>query len=71
MALTAPGGVSNSSARRFSNVFGRIANDNYNRVIGSESTYEFYLKKKTELKKHNYHRHKILDKYEIIKEMRI
>jgi hypothetical protein len=41
MALTAPGGISNSSSRPFSNVFGRIALDNFNRLEGSETLYQF------------------------------
>jgi len=41
MTLTAPGGISNSSSRPFSNLFGRIALDNYNRVEASESLYDF------------------------------
>ena len=42
MALTAPGGISNSSSRPFSNLFGRIAMDNYNILQGSISSYDFY-----------------------------
>lgn len=41
MALTAPGGITNSSSKPFSNLFGRIAHDNYNRVVASESTWDF------------------------------
>ena len=40
MARTSSGGVSNSSAKKFSNVEGRITNDNYNRLIGSATVYE-------------------------------
>lgn len=40
MARTSSGGVSNSAAKEFSNVEGRIANDNYNRVIGGATIYE-------------------------------
>lgn len=42
MALTAPGGISNSSSKPFSNVFGRIALDNYNILLGSISSYDYY-----------------------------
>jgi hypothetical protein len=40
MARTSSGGVSNSAAKEFSNCEGRIANDNYNRVIGNATVYE-------------------------------
>jgi hypothetical protein len=40
MARTSSGGVSNSAAKEFSNCEGRIANDNYNRVIGGSTVYE-------------------------------
>lgn len=40
MARTSSGGVSNSAAKEFSNCEGRIANDNYNRVIGGATIYE-------------------------------
>jgi hypothetical protein len=46
MALTAPGGISNSSSRPFSNLFGRIAMDNYNILQGSISSYDFYAQSK-------------------------
>lgn len=39
MTLTAPGGISNSGSRPFSNLFGRIAMDNYNIVLESENSY--------------------------------
>lgn len=41
MTLTAPGGISNSSSKPFSNLFGRIALDNLNRLEGSETLYQF------------------------------
>ena len=41
MALTAPGGITNSSSKSFSNLFGRISRDNYNRVVASQNTWEF------------------------------
>ncbi len=44
MALTAPGGISNSSSKPFSNLFGRIAKDNFNRLEGSETQYQFNTK---------------------------
>ncbi len=40
MARTSSGGVSNSAAKEFSNCEGRIANDNYNRVLGGATVYE-------------------------------
>lgn len=40
MPRTSSGGVSNSAAKEFSNVEGRIANDNYNRIIGGATVYE-------------------------------
>ena len=40
MARTSSGGVSNSAAKKFSNVGGRITNDNYNRLVGSATIYE-------------------------------
>jgi len=46
MALTAPGGLSNSSSRPFSNLFGRIALDNYNILQGSISSYDYYAQSK-------------------------
>ncbi len=44
MARTSSGGISNSAAKKFSNCEGIIANDNYNRVIGSTSVYEQLVK---------------------------
>ena len=40
MARTSSGGVSNSAAKEFSNCEGRIANNNYNRVVGSANIYD-------------------------------
>ena len=47
MALTAPGGLSNSSSKPFSNLFGRIAMDNYNIVLASQNPYDYYANKKS------------------------
>lgn len=44
MPLTAPGSISNSSSKPFSNLFGRIALDNYNILEGSISSYDYYAK---------------------------
>lgn len=57
MALTAPGGISNSSSRPFSNLFGRIAMDNYNILQGSISSYDFnsQSKKKSSFASNKYH----------------
>lgn len=46
MPLTAPGSISNSSSKPFSNLFGRIALDNYNILEGSVSSYDYYAKVK-------------------------
>ena len=46
MALTAPGGLTNSSSKPFSNLFGRIAMDNYNIVLASQNPYDFYANQK-------------------------
>lgn len=42
MPLTAPGSISNSGSKPFSNLFGRIAMDNYNIIKASQSTYDYY-----------------------------
>jgi len=47
MTLTAPGGISNSSSKPFSNLFGRIAMNNYNIVMESQNSYNYYTMKKT------------------------
>ncbi len=44
MALTNPGGLSNSSSKPFSNLYGRIAKDNFNILEGSQSLYDFNSK---------------------------
>lgn len=44
MTLTNPGAISNSSSKPFSNVFGRVAIDNYNILLGSQSLYDFNAK---------------------------
>ena len=41
MPLTAPGAISNSSSKPFSNLYGRIALDNLHRLEGSETLYQF------------------------------
>lgn len=48
MTLTAPGGLSNSSSRPFSNLFGRIAMDNHNIVLASQNPYDFYANQKAQ-----------------------
>lgn len=50
MALTAPGSISNSSSKPFSNLFGRIAMDNYNILKGSISSYDYYAQTKKQPK---------------------
>jgi len=50
MALTAPGAISNSSNRKFSNLYGRIAMDNYNILKGSISSYDYYASVKKQPK---------------------
>jgi hypothetical protein len=42
MTLTNPLGLSNSGSRPFSNLFGRIAIDNFNILKGSISSYDYY-----------------------------
>jgi hypothetical protein len=42
MPITNPGSISNSSSKQFSNVYGRIAIDNYNIILGSISSYDYY-----------------------------
>lgn len=52
MALTAPGSISNSSSKPFSNLFGRIAMDNHNILEGSISSYDYYALNKQLNKQH-------------------
>lgn len=40
MPRTSSGAISNSAAKQFSNCEGRIANDNYNRIIAGATIYE-------------------------------
>jgi hypothetical protein len=42
MTLTAPGSISNSGSKPFSNLFGRIAMDNFNILKGYQSSYDYY-----------------------------
>ena len=42
MVLTSPSNLSNSSSKPFSNLFGRIAMDNYNIILNSKSSYDYY-----------------------------
>lgn len=42
MTLTAPGSISNSGSKPFSNLFGRIAMDNFNIIKGYQSSYDYY-----------------------------
>lgn len=42
MTLTSPGAISNSGSKPFSNLYGRIAMDNYNIILESQSVWEFY-----------------------------
>lgn len=48
MTLTAPGSISNSGSKPFSNLFGRIAMDNLNIVKASQNPYDFYAEQKTQ-----------------------
>lgn len=50
MTLTAPGSISNSGSKPFSNLFGRIAIDNYNILKGSISSYDYYTQTKKQPK---------------------
>lgn len=47
MPLTAPGSISNSGSKPFSNLFGRIAIDNYNIIEESNYAYNYYTNKKS------------------------
>lgn len=50
MTQTAPGRISNSSSKPFSNLFGRIAMDNHNILKGSISSYDYYAQTKKQPK---------------------
>ena len=69
MTLTAPGAISNSSSKPFSNLFGRIAMDNYNILKGSQSPYDYYasINKKKKPHTNSYHCFKPKNVYEVIK----
>ncbi len=56
MTLTAPGSISNSSNKKFSNLYGRIAMDNLNILKGSISSYDYYasVKKQPHLASNKY-----------------
>ena len=53
MTLTSPSSISNSSSKLFSNLYGRIAIDNLNKIKASESTFDFNLRTKTKTKNGN------------------
>lgn len=69
MALTAPGAISNSSSKPFSNLFGRIAMDNYNILLGSQSSYDYYasVKKQPHLASNKYPKFKPKSVSEVLK----
>ncbi len=69
MTLTAPGAISNSSSKPFSNLFGRIAMDNYNILKGSQSSYDYYASINKKIKPHSnrYPCFKPKNVYEVIK----
>ena len=46
MTLTAPGSLSNSGSKPFSNLFGRIAMNNHNILLGSQSQYDWEMANK-------------------------
>lgn len=48
MTLTAPGALSNSGSKPFSNLFGRIAVDNFNIVLASQNSYDYYAALKSQ-----------------------
>lgn len=56
MTLTSPSSISNSSSKPFSNLFGRIAMDNYNILKGSISSYDYYasIKKQPKMASNKY-----------------
>lgn len=69
MTLTAPGSISNSGSKPFSNLFGRIAIDNYNILKGSISSYDYYaqLKKQPSMASKKYPTYKPKSVSEVIK----
>lgn len=69
MTLTAPGGLSNSSSKPFSNLFGRIALDNYNIVVANQNPYDYYANQKAKLHmtSNKYPKHKPKSVSEVIK----
>lgn len=69
MTLTAPGGLSNSSSKPFSNLFGRIALDNYNIIIASQNPYDYYANQKAQphMASNKYHKYKPKSVSEVIK----
>jgi hypothetical protein len=69
MTLTAPGSISNSGSKPFSNLYGRIALNNYNIIIGSQSSYDFNAKntKSTKTTKYTYNKYKPKSIEEVLK----
>ncbi len=66
MTLTSPSSISNSSSKPFSNLFGRIAKDNLNKIEASQSSYEFNLKNKIKINKNKYPQYKPLNTNEVL-----
>ncbi len=60
MAITNPLGISNSSNKKYCNLFGTISKDNYNIVLASMSSYDYYasVKKQPHLASNKYPNYK-------------
>lgn len=56
MTLTSPSNLSNSYSKNFSNLYGRIALNNYNILKGSISSYDYYdsIKKQPKIVSNKY-----------------
>jgi hypothetical protein len=68
MPLTAPGSISNSGSKPFSNLFGRIAMDNFNIIKAKQNPYDFYANQKSQphLASNKYHNLKPMSISEVI-----
>lgn len=71
MTLTAPGGLSNSGSKPFSNLFGRIAMDNYNIVKASQNPYDYYANKCYYVPSNKYPKFKPKSVCEVVKSTRL
>ncbi len=73
MTLTAPGSISNSGSKPFSNLFGRIAIDNFNILKGSQSSYDYYtsINTKHHMPRNKYPNYKPKTVNEVIKSTKL